>query len=212
MHIVVFTSKLKTLNDAEHASYDAASSRMIDLARQQPGYLGHFSKRDKALHGATVSYWDSLDAARTWGKNPEHRATQVLGRDSWYESFRLRHLDPTPESLCEEPYFFHLVPRTEWEAELGQDYVPLRFTHEGFIHGSLFAEDMTKICHRYYRDLPGDLLLLNIDRTKLKSPVRFDDPNRRFPHTYGPICRDAVTHIAELSKNKTGEWIIPPLT
>ena len=40
--------------------------------------------------GITVSYWDSLDAVRRWGEHVEHRLAQQLGRDRWYEAFRLR--------------------------------------------------------------------------------------------------------------------------
>ena len=61
---------------------------MLDLASQQPGFLGVESARDEM--GITVSYWSSLDAIRAWKLQAEHRQAQQMGRDLWYQDFRVR--------------------------------------------------------------------------------------------------------------------------
>jgi heme-degrading monooxygenase HmoA len=74
----------------ETEEYAATADRMEELAAQQPGFLGIESARGDDGLGITVSYWDSLDAIRAWRENAEHRLAQSLGREKWYEWFRLR--------------------------------------------------------------------------------------------------------------------------
>lgn len=86
-YAVIFTSR-RTAADPD--GYEAAAERMLELASQQPGFLGVESARGEDGVGITVSYWESLDAVRAWGRHAEHLAAQAAGRDRWYEAFRLR--------------------------------------------------------------------------------------------------------------------------
>ena len=62
---------------------------MVQLASEQPGFLGMDSVREGAI-GITVSYWESLEAIRGWGRHAEHVEAQRLGRESWYEEYSIR--------------------------------------------------------------------------------------------------------------------------
>ena len=84
---VVFTSMR---NDCDEAGYAAMADRMVELAGQQPGFLGVESVRGNDGVGITVSYWESLDAIHHWRENAEHRDAQSLGKSKWYERFYLR--------------------------------------------------------------------------------------------------------------------------
>lgn len=84
-YVVVFTSR----RAAEHEGYAEMADRMVELASEQPGYLGMDSVREGAV-GITVSYWDSLEAIRQWGRHHEHREAQRLGRQEWYEVYSIR--------------------------------------------------------------------------------------------------------------------------
>jgi heme-degrading monooxygenase HmoA len=86
-YAVIFTSQRTA---AEQEGYGAMTDRMVELASQQPGFLGVESTRDPAGVGITVSYWESLDAIRHWRENAEHKVAQRKGRETWYERFRLR--------------------------------------------------------------------------------------------------------------------------
>lgn len=66
------------------------AERMVDLAAQQPGFLGVESVRDPGGLGITVSYWESEEAIRRWKANAEHRQAQQQGRQQWYASYHLR--------------------------------------------------------------------------------------------------------------------------
>jgi len=85
---VIFTS-VRTDGDAEQAAaYAATSARMVDLAEQQPGYLGMESAHERI--GITVSYWQDAESARRWKAVAEHLLAQRLGRRVWYSGYRVR--------------------------------------------------------------------------------------------------------------------------
>ncbi|TRZ65159.1 MAG: antibiotic biosynthesis monooxygenase [Rhodocyclaceae bacterium] len=87
-YTVIFTSQRR----AEDAlgGYDAMAARMVELAAQQPGYLGIDSARNVDGFGITVSYWASLEAISAWKANAEHRVAQENGRRFWYQHYELR--------------------------------------------------------------------------------------------------------------------------
>jgi len=81
---VIFTS---TRTEGDNGYADMAN-RMVELAQQQPGFLGIESAREDV--GVTVSYWADLDSIRSWKANSEHLDAQKTGRQSWYNSFKVR--------------------------------------------------------------------------------------------------------------------------
>ncbi|MGQ7960326.1 antibiotic biosynthesis monooxygenase family protein [Pseudomonas sp. SP16.1] len=83
-YAVIFTSTLS----GDDAGYAAMAKRMVELAAEQPGFLGIESAREEI--GITVSYWRDLAAITAWKANAEHREAQRLGRERWYGGFRLR--------------------------------------------------------------------------------------------------------------------------
>jgi heme-degrading monooxygenase HmoA len=86
-YAVIFSSQRTPVGNDPYA---AMAERMVELAAQQPGFLGVESTRDADGQGITVSYWQSLEAIRAWGKQAEHRIAQRMGKSEWYEAFRLR--------------------------------------------------------------------------------------------------------------------------
>lgn len=83
-YAVIFSSIRTDVDDG----YGDTSARMVELAQEQPGFLGVESARSGL--GITVSYWESLDAIRSWKQQAEHRIAQQTGRDRWYESYKTR--------------------------------------------------------------------------------------------------------------------------
>ena len=86
-YAVIFTS---LRGEVEGDGYGAMAERMVELATQQPGFLGVESVRDSSGLGITVSYWENLEAIAAWKQNAEHLVAQRLGREQWYEQFALR--------------------------------------------------------------------------------------------------------------------------
>lgn len=85
-YAVIFTS-LRTTADQ---GYEQAAQRMVELARDQPGFLGVESARGEDGLGITVSYWSSEEAILAWKQHAEHSATREHGRATWYEAFHTR--------------------------------------------------------------------------------------------------------------------------
>lgn len=83
-YAVIFTSELGD----DHDGYEETAELMLALAKNQPGFLGVESARNKT--GITVSYWKDLESIRQWKEHPEHRKAQETGRRKWYKSFTTR--------------------------------------------------------------------------------------------------------------------------
>lgn len=83
-YAVIFSSHRTPIEDG----YGEMTKRMVELASQQPGFLGVESAREDI--GITVSYWSDLDSIKSWKQNMKHREAQKLGREKWYTSFKVR--------------------------------------------------------------------------------------------------------------------------
>lgn len=83
-YAVIFTSLRTDVDDG----YDAMAARMVELAAQQPGFLGVESARNEV--GVTVSYWSDLAAIKAWKAHAEHLHAQRLGHQQWYQHFKTR--------------------------------------------------------------------------------------------------------------------------
>ena len=86
-YAVIFSS-VRTAQDDQ--GYAAAADRMVQLASEQPGYLGVDSVRDATGVGITVSYWSSEAAIAAWRRHAEHTVVREQGRKSWYVEYELR--------------------------------------------------------------------------------------------------------------------------
>ena len=86
-YAVIFSSTLA--DDA--TGYESMAGRMVDLAKEQDGFLGvESASRTSEGFGITVSYWRDLESIREWKAQSEHAAAQKMGRDAFYENYRLR--------------------------------------------------------------------------------------------------------------------------
>ncbi len=83
-YAVIFTN----LHTPHLEGYEATANRMVELAEQQPGFLGYESARDSV--GITISYWENLEAIRNWKMNVEHLEAQNKGKTQWYKAFKTR--------------------------------------------------------------------------------------------------------------------------
>jgi heme-degrading monooxygenase HmoA len=83
-YAVIFTS-VRTYVDE---GYENMAEQMVQLARQQAGFLGVETARNET--GITVSYWKDLDSIKNWKQQSDHLLAQQLGRQKWYESYKTR--------------------------------------------------------------------------------------------------------------------------
>ncbi len=85
-YAVIFSSQRTTTGQG----YDAMSERMVELAAQQPGFLGAGSARDAQGFGITVSYWQDEASIAAWKRHAEHRIAQETGQSRWYKHYETR--------------------------------------------------------------------------------------------------------------------------
>ena len=101
---------------------------------------------------------------------------------------------------------YHLVPRALWERGPAE-YRPDSLDAEGFIHCSN-AGQVAWAANRFY-SAESDLLVLQIDTTRLSSPLRDEtggDAGELFPHVYGPINGEAVVAVRSMGRDAEGRW------
>jgi heme-degrading monooxygenase HmoA len=87
-YAVIFPSRMRAKNLDQ--DYSKTLERMIELAGQQPGYIGLESARDADGFGITLVYYDGREAISNWAANAEHRVAQNKGRAHWYQGYRLK--------------------------------------------------------------------------------------------------------------------------
>ena len=91
-YAVIFTSTQSKVTEG----YSEMAETMENLAKQQEGYLGIDSARNDTsttLSGAvgiTVSYWESIEAIKSWKANTEHLLAQQKGREQWYNWYNVK--------------------------------------------------------------------------------------------------------------------------
>ena len=114
----------------------------------------------------------------------------------------------------------HLLSRESWaEAQANGQLVAPSVATEGFTHCST-EHQIVDVANKYYRGV-HNMVLLNIDPTKLTSQLKFEPPAHPdgsptlpheplFPHVYGPINLDAVIEVIDFPCDSKGHFSAPP--
>jgi uncharacterized protein (DUF952 family) len=108
---------------------------------------------------------------------------------------------------------YHIATRADWDGaradgEYTRSTVDKTLAEEGFIHASQ-ASQVAGTADRFYRDVPGDLVLLVIDPGRVRAEVRYEDvPGAElpFPHIYGPLNVDAVVDARPFAAGPDGTF------
>jgi heme-degrading monooxygenase HmoA len=85
-YMVSFASQ-RTAGDNGHGEMGYA---MVELAKQQPGYLGFESARGSDGFGILNSYWKDEESIRAWKAVIDHVEAQRRGRADWYSRYEIR--------------------------------------------------------------------------------------------------------------------------
>ncbi len=85
-YAVVFTSILN--DEIDKNQYSKTAIRMVELAKEQEGFLGVESAREEI--GITVSYWKDLESIKKWKVQSEHTLAREKGRTEFYKAFKTR--------------------------------------------------------------------------------------------------------------------------
>ncbi|TXH81977.1 MAG: antibiotic biosynthesis monooxygenase [Rhizobium sp.] len=85
-YIVSFAS-IRTAGDN---GYGAMGQRMEEMALAQDGCLGLESARGADGFGIVNSFWRDEESIRAWKNVVAHLTAQTLGRERWYEQYKVR--------------------------------------------------------------------------------------------------------------------------
>jgi uncharacterized protein (DUF952 family) len=112
---------------------------------------------------------------------------------------------------------YHIATRADWEqartdGEYTRSSLDRTLADEGFIHASQ-ASQVARTANKFYRDVPGDLVLLVIDTGLLRAEVRYEEvPGAElpFPHIYGPLNTGAVVAARPFAPGPDGTFAFSP--
>jgi uncharacterized protein (DUF952 family) len=117
--------------------------------------------------------------------------------------------------MAERGYILHLTRAAHFAAlPPDADYLPEGFGQDGFIHCTGEPDVLLRVANAFYRDTPGEMLVLVIDPARVNADVRWeaaahpqgpDDP--LFPHIYGPLNRDAIVSIHAAQRAADGAYL-----
>ncbi len=90
MVIVLFRSMLTA---EARDDYAAMAEEMLARARTMPGFVDFKSFRADDGERLSVIRWESQETMRAWSDDLRHVVAQRLGREQWYEYFRVEVAD-----------------------------------------------------------------------------------------------------------------------
>jgi uncharacterized protein (DUF952 family) len=103
---------------------------------------------------------------------------------------------------------FHLASRERWDArDPSAPYAAPSLATEGFVHCTDGHAAMVATANKFYRDEPGEFLVLTIDLDRCGSPWRIDEPGKPYPHVYGPIAPESVQAVRPFRRGADGTFI-----
>ncbi|MFC8171313.1 antibiotic biosynthesis monooxygenase family protein [Streptomyces sp. NPDC057242] len=82
-----YTAVFTSVRPDAPEGYAETASRMQEIVREVPGYLGYESARTPGGIGITVAYFRDLESLDAWRLHAEHQEAKAYGRKHWYDSY-----------------------------------------------------------------------------------------------------------------------------
>ncbi|MEU2116531.1 antibiotic biosynthesis monooxygenase [Streptomyces sp. NPDC016459] len=82
-----YTALFTSIRPEAPEGYAETASRMQQIVKEIPGFLGYESARTPGGIGITVAYFRDLESLDAWRLDTEHQAAKAYGREHWYESY-----------------------------------------------------------------------------------------------------------------------------
>jgi len=83
---VVFTSQRTKIEEG----YTEMNDSLWEDAQKLDGFLGSESLRNEEGFGVTVLYFKDMETIQLWSKYQKHLRAKEMGKQKWYEGYRVR--------------------------------------------------------------------------------------------------------------------------
>ena len=101
----------------------------------------------------------------------------------------------------------HLCPVPVWESQRSNDsYLPEAYNADGFVHCTDGEDRVIWVANHFYTADTREFVVLSVDLDANGEPWKFEDPDKVFPHIYGPIHPNAVTLIRPVIRSADGAF------
>jgi uncharacterized protein (DUF952 family) len=101
----------------------------------------------------------------------------------------------------------HLTPIDVWEHQKNAElYLPEAYEQDGFIHCTDSEEKLVEVANLFYAADPRSYYVLDVDLAANGERAIYEDPERNFPHIYGPIHIAAVTQVRQVIRALDGTF------
>src|SRR5690242_18507523 len=101
MIIVLFRSRL--VGSAAETGYPEMAAEMESIARSMPGFVDVKAFRSDDGERLTVVWWQDEETLKGWREQVRHRVAQRLGREKWYEYYKLEVAEVVRQNVFERP-------------------------------------------------------------------------------------------------------------
>ncbi len=108
---------------------------------------------------------------------------------------------------------YHLVAEPYYQScDPAEPYVPESFDADGFIHCRDGVENVIATANRYYKDDAREYLALVINVDKVTAPIKYEDPERIYPHIFGSLNRGSIASALPVKRDADGAFLSLELT
>lgn len=103
---------------------------------------------------------------------------------------------------------YHLIPEPVWrEQRTNATYEPEAYAEDGFIHLTLGLDPLVIVANLFYTSDPRPYRVLVLDLSQVAAEVKYEDPDRIYPHIYGLLNLDAVIGELSVSRSESGVFL-----
>ena len=106
---------------------------------------------------------------------------------------------------------YHMLPDAIWAQQADDPfYEGETLASEGFIHCTAEPTRLAWVANQFYQQQAGNFVILWIEPTLVQAAIKWEQADQHtFPHIYGLLNRNAVTHVSEFPRNATGTFLLP---
>ncbi len=110
MILILFRSRLTSQAGED---YERLLAEMGEYVKEQPGFVAVKSFTGDDGERLTIVWWKDKETLDQWRQNQRHRTAKNLGRERWYEYYRMELAEVFLTSDFDRPEETHTAEHTQ---------------------------------------------------------------------------------------------------